>query len=309
MSPPFLPENSDTMPDLAESLNSLDLKEKEQWNLQNEVVANEVQDIMVDVLVIFLSLPVMLESPAVIDKWNSAFETLFESVRGLRPIFTLQKRLDLSFEGRPGRFYLRIELEYFLASFFPEFYEILTGAGNLGDLQAGDAYSDPLDDLVAVYEYVRKLKNRSSAGGKIRERRSSTKEYTPGVSRFESGELLLEDIATSTAAVSAYLNNLVDVGSDSSHSGNLMEIARSIDTEEDSSLYRFFQLFRRQEFAKFYGPVRHSVNGLIMVEVLTRYYKEFMAQTRGFNAPTFETIVKDMKRDKKCDSDWKVIGE
>lgn len=299
MPPSFLLDDSNEIDDLADSLNSVDLEEKEKWNNVNREITNEVQDIMVDVVVLFSALPVLLDDEAVLRKWNAAFESLFDIVKGLRSSFGEQKRTG-PFEGRPGRFYLAIEEEYFLTCFYQEFYEFLAASAILGDLEVDQVYDDPADDLNAVYEYVRSHKNAVRSGRATEKRRaSSLASLTPGGSEERP---VIEDDGSAVLGITAYLNHLVDAGTDSPDSDNLLVIAKAIDTREDSSIYRFFFTFRRQEFALLYRPIKHSVNGAVLVEVLARYYLEYISDTRVFNAPSLEMIVRDMKRNRKCDT-------
>lgn len=282
----------------ADLLRSLDLIEggrNDAWASRNAEINEELQDIMVDVVIIFSKLPLLLHSEDVIDKWNASFEKLFELVRGLRLVMDSgDVAPQQKFEGRPGRFYLPIEAEYFVTFFFHEFYDVLTAADNLGVLQTESAWADPTDDLLALYNFVRESK---SATKQVRKRSSTSQP----VFRLEAPIMARDDVVQD---IQRWLDELVLVGCTlDASSANLMAIARTIDSAEDTSIYRFLQSFRKREFAKLYAPVQNRANGKIMVRVLTKYYFEYAANPRIFNAPTYETIVKDIMRDPDCDCD------
>lgn len=287
------------LPDsLAHSMESMDFSEKEGYKTQNQVIVDEIQDIMVDVILIFLSLPVLNNSPLVVDKWHAAFERLFDTVKGLKFIMNPELSRPGPFEGRPGRFYLTLEEEMFITSFFQEFYDLLSQANILGEFQADDTWADPMEDTIAIYNYVREKK----FGAAARRR----KDKAPSLAQlFPAPEPAKPDDKEAVAAkIKAYLVSLVDPGSDTDAStDNLMRIAKEIDAQETSQVSLFFQSFRKQDFGRLYRPLRHSVNGDIFVDVLAKYYFEYAADPRIFNPPSFELIVKDMKRNRKCDSD------
>lgn len=292
-------------PDLR-SLELMDSTQNDVWTSRNSIINEELQDLMVDVVVIFSKLPVLLDTPAVIDKWNAAFDTLFELMRGLRPVMEMEIITPTEpFEGRHGRFYEPIEAEYFLTCFFNDFYDVLSKTKILGRFQVESAWAEPIDDLFALYKYVRENKTNLTREPqrKAKNRPSYSSQHRPtynGITEVST----VPDKDLAFLGIKKYLENLVEAGSTTDASSrNLMDIAKAIDHLEDSSIHRYLQSFRKREFAKLYAPVQNSVNGDILVGVLAKYYLEFAADPRIFNAPTFETIVKDLTRDPKCDTD------
>lgn len=269
---------------------------------QNKVITDEVQDIMVDVMLIFLSLPVLAGAPAVVDEWFVAFERLFDTVRGLKYAMNPElARPHTLFEGRTGRFYLELEEELFVTCFFQEFYDMLSNAHVLGEFKADDTWSDPFDDLLAVYKFVREKK----FGPELRRRKERASSMVPQPSLDESiAGRTPPDKAEASTLIKKYLTFLVDFKDDCDTStDHLIEVAKAIDAAGSTPVCLFFQSFKKSGFAKLYRPVKNNINGEILVDVLTRYYFEYVADPRLFNPPTYETIVKDMRRDRRCDTE------
>lgn len=268
-------------------------------------INKELEDIMVDVIVIFSKLPVLLDDPAVIEKWSLAFENLFGLVKGLRDVMESTDGFPSDhFHGRQGRIYLPIEAEYFLTFFFHEFYDNLAKAEILGSFDREPEWREPTDDLLELYRYVRDQRSKpgSGAGRKSEGKRlSNVSHHRPS---FVGSDSSSTDKDIVSLGIKEYLDTLVNAGSATDPSlENLMAIAKAVDRLDDSGIHRFFLSFRRREFAKLYAPVQNSVNGQILVQVLAKYYFEFSVDPRIFNPPTFETIVKDISRDHRCDSD------
>lgn len=271
------------------SVRSGDLEERA-WSAQSEAINSEIQDILVDVLVVFLQLPALSKAQSSVEAWAQAFEQLFDLVPGLKPVFEMAPLDDaeLQFEGRPGRLYLPIEEEYFLATFFQDFWEMLVGTDKLGDLAAGSTLSDPRDDLINVYEYVKERKQ----GGRRSRRESSFK---------ESVRPLLKEAAHSEdrtlAALEDHLNSTLDAASESDPPYNkLLDTAQAVYGAADTPVGKFFSTFKRQEFSVLYGAVRGTPAARGLLDVLTKYYLEYLAEPHMFNAPDLGTFVKDLQR-------------
>lgn len=271
------------------------------WLAKNATINEEIQDIMVDVAFIFSLVPQLQQEKEIALKWNSAFEQLFALIKGLRKVMDTEDTAPSgTFEGRQDRHYLAIEAEYFLTCFFHEFYEMLAKTDKLGSLCVELAWAEPTDDLFAVYRYVQEVLLEKHEKPQ-RKRKSGSSSHRPSV--MSEMEILKLPDGEIQAEIKAYLDSLMDAGSDTESSArNLMEIAKHIDAHSDSSVHRFFSSFRKREFGKLYKPVRNTVNGEILVDVLAKYYREYVADPRMFNAPSYEVIVKDIMRDSRCDS-------
>lgn len=278
---------SQSVDTLALLINLIDL-EDQQWRKSTDAISNEVSDIMVDVVVIFLGLPPLKPSQQAAEPWHAAFELLFELVRGLRGMFNKEPQLEeLPLEGRPGRVYTGMEREYFVACFFEEFYGLLSTLGTLGPLQTDAMFNDPVDDSIAIYDYVKS--HREHTDRRRKDRRASSKDFALPLHKAESKG------SAARQEVRGYLDSLVAVGLTESLVENLMQIAKRLDAAE-LAVDRFFHLFRKQEFFKLYSPVQNTPVGDALVDVLALYYVEYSAGSRAFNAPTYETVVRDVKR-------------
>lgn len=292
-------------PDDLHSFGLLSSGQNNLWVARNATVNEEIQDLMVDVAAIFAPLPTLLDDHAVATKWNSAFESLFGLVKDLRPVMESEDAApSRQFEGRQDRFYLPIEAEYFLTCFFHEFYEMLVRSDKLGSHHVELAWAEPTDDLFAIYRLVRESRTKQPGQHlrrKSNQRRSGSSGHRPSIISELEGTKIADDEVSEH--IKRYLDDLVSAGSVSDKSAqNLMTIARAIDAHGDSSVHRFFLSFRRREFFKVYAPVQGSVNGEILIEVLSKYYFEYVADPRLFNAPSYETIVKDIMRDPRCEN-------
>lgn len=273
------------------SVKSVELDERA-WTVQSEAINSEIQDILVDVLVVFLQLPDLNTAMSSVEAWAGAFEQLFELVPGLKPVFEMAPLDDaeLHFEGRPGRFYLPIEEEYFLATFFQDFWDMLVGTDKLGDLAAGSTLSDPRDDLINVYEYV---KERKQGAPRRRSRRESSFKET--VLPFKKDCALTNN--TTSEALEEHLSSMLDAAESSeSPYDKLLDTAQAIHASTDSHVGKFFSTFKRQEFSALYAAVRGTPAAQGLLDILTKYYVEYLAEPHMFNAPDFGTFVKDLQR-------------
>lgn len=302
VSVPLISEDVDRDPiNLLRSVDLLDSAESELWLTRHDMINKEVQDIMVDVVVLFSALPVLKDDHDVLQRWYIAFESLFDIVKGMRQVMDSDGVfLAEDLEGRHGRLYLSIEREYFVTCFFEEFHDILSLSELLGDLQEEYSWTDPIEDLIGLYKFI--VDRLSGSGGNAHRRSRRMSRRT--VSTNEEIDAANADKELVIRNIKQYLDLLVDAGSNSDESSaNLMVIAKAIDLQEDTSVQRFLLLFRKREFYKLYSPVQKSVNGEIFVKVLAKYYLEYAIDPRIFNAPSYETIVKEILLDPLCDSD------
>lgn len=284
------------------SVRSLDLDERDKWAAQSEAINSEIQDILVDVLVVFSQLPNLDGSQQTVDAWALAFDQLFELVPGLRPVFEMAPLDDaeLRFEGRPGRFYLPIEEEYFLATFFQDFWDMLMSTQKLGDLAVGGELADPRDDSINVYEYVKERKN---GGARRRSRRESAfREARSAVKSSSNDRLAGSESENVRKTLEEYLSSLVDVPSSLDPFDKLLNTTQFLHDQSGNQASRFFLTFKRQEFATLYVAVRGTPALLALLDVLTKYFLEFQTEPHVFNAPDIGTFIKDLKRAKKRDS-------
>ncbi|KAF3985549.1 hypothetical protein FT663_05036 [Candidozyma haemuli var. vulneris] len=282
------------------SVRSMDSEERDSWTAQSEAINSEIQDILVDVLVVFSQLPELTTSSNAIEAWAAAFEQLFELVPGLKPVFDMAPSDDaeMRFEGRPGRFYSPIEEEYFLATFFQDFWEMLVSTAKLGDLAVGSALADPRDDSINVYEYVKERKNGAP---RRRSRRESS--FREGSSLpFTKNEVKHASDDSASSDLEDHLSFLADAASKAdSPFDKLLHTAEAINKNSESPVSRFFSTFKRQEFVALYGSVRGTPSAQVLLDVLTKYYKEFQAEPHLFNAPDSGTFLKDLQRASKRD--------
>lgn len=288
------------------SVRLADSEERDSWAQQSEAINQDIQDIMVDVLVVFLQLPKLDTSLEAVEAWATAFDRLFEIVPGLKPVFNTAPLEDLEtrFEGRPGRFYSPIEEEYFLATFFQDFWQMLLGTDKLGDLAVGSTLADPRDDLINVYEFVKERKKGSRNAPRRRSRRELALRdpiaAAAAAALREHDKVAANDPKSASRAIEKHLMALLDAYTDADSAFDRLELtALAVESLETSQVGRFFLKFKRQEFALLYASVRDTLCLLVLVDVLTKYYMEFQAEPHLFNAPDYGTFIKDLKRSYK----------
>lgn len=248
------------------------LSDNDPW--KTSAIHDEVHEIMINATLLFNLLPILSEETA--SRWSQAFDKLFNILHGVR--LMIEEQSTSNEKEQKDR--LVVEEEVFSNMFFSDFHDMLVNSKNLGDFENPEEFADPSDDIRSIYKYVKQPR--------LKEKRSSSKATgQPSVS---------DDAQMIAASISQYLNNLVDVGTDEPTLENLMDIAKQIDVTDDSTVYKFFQLFRKQEFSKLYQPIRDSPLASVFATVLTRYYFEYAADPRIFSPPSFVTIIGDLKR-------------
>lgn len=272
-------------------LHSNSSDDSENWLLRSEVINEEILDIMVETTMVFLSLPPLLSSVAVLDAWRQAFDRLFSIVKGLKPIFEEEDEdQNRTFEGRPGRIYLSVEEEYFLACFFQEFYEMLSSSKILGVLDTGGSFLEPAEELISVYTYVRDVRESQEQNRKSRRRPSHADNGSRGTKQFM-------DKDTAYAEIKVFLDKTVESHKEAGpFPHELLQLAQAIDQAEETGVTRFIRTFRKQDFARLFRPIQGTELEAPFIQAVSKYYIEFLAEGHLFNAPTYETIMKETMR-------------
>lgn len=269
------------------------------WLLRSETINEEILDLMVDAAVLFLRLPELLNSVSVLDAWQQAFDQLFGKIRGLRAIFDEDMNRKGLFEGRPGRFYLSVEEEYFLACFFQEFYELLSSSGILGVLETGESFQEPAEESKSIYNYVKDVRKNQGVQSKqktLRRASASAEGMKRAMSRGSAVGVNF-DKDNAYLSIKQFLDNCLVKSSDvAPRPQELLALAQIIDSADESTVEKFFRTFRKQEFVRVYRPIQGSEYEPPLIDALTKYYEEYLVEGHLFNAPTYETIIKETLR-------------